>query len=209
MWIPSGLSTDPTYKKINIQRGQTGFVRFRRPDGNEIYTVHGQNVFVLLNSHTIHGYAFDLPFAPNNPILDPGVTVPRPATTVDAVLKNSSGTIKDSGPVISSCSGTGCYRATFSSMVFGGDIVEVTINQNLIKACGDHCRLRHLSIWPATRSSAGSGQYSDGGWSRPGQRVHYQLLLCQFSGKTGYYQRFRRRLPPGPLDVEPVIIPGS
>ena len=88
-------TTDPIYKKINIQRGQAGFVRFRRPDGNEIYTVHGQNVFVLLNSRTIHGYAFALPYSPNNPILDPGVQVSRPATTVDAVLKNSSGTIKD------------------------------------------------------------------------------------------------------------------
>jgi hypothetical protein len=126
-------TNDSTYKQVNLQRGYAGFVRLRRSDGNEIYTVHGQNLFVLLNSKVIHGYAFSLPYAPNNPLLDPGVTVSRPATTVSAVLKNSSGTIKDGSPIFTGCSGTGCYMATFNNMITGGDIIEVAINQYLTK----------------------------------------------------------------------------
>ncbi|MCL5265534.1 MAG: hypothetical protein M1343_10175 [Chloroflexi bacterium] len=48
-------STDPTYKKIGLQQGSTGFVRVRHSDGNEVYTVHGQNMVVLENSSTMHG----------------------------------------------------------------------------------------------------------------------------------------------------------
>ena len=51
-------TADPTAKKLDLDKGATGFVRVRHADGNEVYTVHGQNVFVLQSSPVVHGYAF-------------------------------------------------------------------------------------------------------------------------------------------------------
>src|SRR5262249_30262924 len=50
-------SADGTYKKIGLQQGSTGFVRVVHPNGDEVFTIHGQNVFVLENSEVVHGYA--------------------------------------------------------------------------------------------------------------------------------------------------------
>src|SRR5262249_26944855 len=73
-------TTSTTPATVDLVQGSTGFVRVQHSDGNEVYTVHGQNVLVLEHSALVHGYAFPLPSAPGG--LDSGVSVTRPATNV-------------------------------------------------------------------------------------------------------------------------------
>ncbi|MBI2940639.1 MAG: hypothetical protein HYY04_09400 [Chloroflexi bacterium] len=116
-------STNSTYNTVDLKQGSTGFVRVRHADGNEIYTVHGQNVLVMQNSSVVHGYAFQLPSAPSG--LETGVTVSRPRPTVDVTLKNAAAQVKaaDSATITSSP-----YTFQFRATILGGDRVEVAIN---------------------------------------------------------------------------------
>jgi hypothetical protein len=44
-------SGDPNLRTVNLAQGSTGYVRVRHTDGNEVYTVHGQNILALTNSN--------------------------------------------------------------------------------------------------------------------------------------------------------------
>lgn len=106
---------------VPLQQGSTGFVRVRYSSGDEVYTVHGQNVLALENSPIVRGYAFSLPAAP--PSLDSGVTVYRPAPILGITLKNSSGQV-----VASATTGNAPYTATFPTPLTAGDELDVSIN---------------------------------------------------------------------------------
>lgn len=121
-------TSDPTYKKIGIKQGNSGFVRVHHPDGNEVYTVHGQNVLVLENSYTVHGYAFGIPSAPSSPPLDLGVKVTRPANKVTVTLKNSAGGVKNSSSPVSTL--TPYFVDLFPNIIGPEDIVEVSLLLN-------------------------------------------------------------------------------
>src|SRR5260221_9635372 len=82
-------SGDPTLHKVDLIQGSTGYVRVKHGDGNEVYTVHGQNVLVLENSAQAHGYAFGLPSSPIN--VDLGVPLVHPGLPLSATLKNAAG----------------------------------------------------------------------------------------------------------------------
>ncbi|MBI2952697.1 MAG: hypothetical protein HYY30_00150 [Chloroflexi bacterium] len=119
-------SANPAYKTVTLQPGSTGFVRVQHQDGSEVYTVHGQNVFVLENSGTVHGWAFQLPRYPSG--LDSGVIVRRPSPNVSITLKNSSGQVKDSvsGPAEPMAPN---YATSFFATILADDTVEVSISQ--------------------------------------------------------------------------------
>jgi hypothetical protein len=118
-------STSPTTTKPNIVQGSTGFVRVRHSDGNEVYTVHGQTVFVPENSPVVHGWAFPAPSTPTG--LETGVALnPRPAPPVVATLKTGSGQVKDTATSVGEM--TRPWPAVFKNAdIAGGDIVEVSI----------------------------------------------------------------------------------
>ena len=117
-------SSDATPKTLDLDRGDTGFVRLVHPDRNEVYTVHGQNVFVLERSKLVHGYAFRLPTAPSS--LESNVTVSRPLPQVSVVHKDPVGAIKGTATVQPDIFNR--YYPTVSSPIVGGDTVEVSIN---------------------------------------------------------------------------------
>ena len=116
-------TTDPTSRKLDLDQGTTGFVRVRHSDGSEVFTVHGQNVYVLQSSPVVHGYSFKLPSAPSG--LESGVAVsPRPEPTVSVTLRGPGGELKGSalGDV-----GTTTFDALLPAGIAGGDTVEVSI----------------------------------------------------------------------------------
>ncbi|HEX9109549.1 MAG TPA: hypothetical protein VF832_20045, partial [Longimicrobiales bacterium] len=127
-------SSDPTYKKVDINQGKRGFARVRVPDlnghlaGDEVYTVYGQNAYILENSTVMHGYAFSLPGAPSG--LDPGVAAPRPATSVALTLRDAQGALKDTQTAVPGAP----YRVTFAKMIEGGDSVEIAISHGSLWA---------------------------------------------------------------------------
>jgi hypothetical protein len=111
---------------VTLQQGSTGFVRVQHPDQNEVYTVHGQNIFVLENSNVAHGYAFSLPSAPTGLGTDFKLT-PRPPPTVSVTLQNAhGGTLDVETPTGSSIP----YTVRFTQSIVGGDVVLVSINQS-------------------------------------------------------------------------------
>jgi hypothetical protein len=117
------VSSSDFVTPVTFKQGSTGFVRVERSDGSEIYTVHGQNNFVLENSNVMHGYAYDLPTAPSG--LQTGVTVVRPAPTVTAILENGQGSQLSQGtatPIIQP------WSVAFGQTISAGDIVTVSIN---------------------------------------------------------------------------------
>ncbi|MBI2908518.1 MAG: hypothetical protein HYX92_12810 [Chloroflexi bacterium] len=119
-------STNATPKRSDLKQGSTGFVRLRHPDGNEVYTVHGQSVLILQNSRLVHGYAARLPTAPGP--LEAGVTVTRPVPDVLVTLKNSAGQVKETLRSGLDFPYAWPYVATFpTATIYGGDVVEVTI----------------------------------------------------------------------------------
>jgi hypothetical protein len=116
-------TADATAKKLDLDQGMSGFVRVRHADGSEVYTVHGQNAFVLQSSPVVHGYAFRLPTAPSG--LEPGIVVnPRPAPTVTVTHKGPAGETK--GSAIGILSGS-TFDAGVAGTIAGGDSVEVSI----------------------------------------------------------------------------------
>ncbi len=115
-------SNDPTPRTVDLTQGYRGFVRVIHPNGDEVYSVHGQNVLVLENSSIIHGYAYPLPSAPGG--LISGVTVSRPAPVVAITLKDSEGAVK-----ATLTWGAGApYAVTLGADIIGGDSIEVSIN---------------------------------------------------------------------------------
>ncbi|HEV8636459.1 MAG TPA: hypothetical protein VG370_19725 [Chloroflexota bacterium] len=116
-------STNATPAKADLDKGVTGFVRVRHPDGNEVYTVHGQNPFVLESSPVVHGFAFKPPSAPGG--LEANVAVSRPAPTVSVVHKGPAGNTKGN---VAATLGTSTFDALLPSTIGGGDTIEVAIN---------------------------------------------------------------------------------
>ncbi|MHB9034039.1 MAG: hypothetical protein ACYC6L_13455, partial [Anaerolineae bacterium] len=122
-------TADPTYKLTNIVQGSKGFARVRvlgdsgLPTGDEVWTIWGQNVFILENSSVMHGYAYSIPGAPSG--LASGIAAPRPATTATVQLKEPGGAVKASW---TKTNPNGQYNATFDSeIIYPGDSVQVTI----------------------------------------------------------------------------------
>jgi hypothetical protein len=116
-------TTDATAKKLDLDKGTTGFVRVRHADGSEVYTVHGQNVYVLQSSSVVHGYAFKLPSAPSG--LEKNVAVsPRPAPTVSVTHKGPAGQTKGSALADLSSS---TFDALLPATIAGGDSVDVSV----------------------------------------------------------------------------------
>jgi hypothetical protein len=115
-------TTATTYKKVGLQQGSTGFVRVRHPSGDEVFTIHGQNILPLENSRVLHGYTFGLPSAPGG--LMSGVTATRPGTAVTFTLKDSQGQVKGSA----TAGQASPYTATFPAMISGGDTIEASFN---------------------------------------------------------------------------------
>lgn len=125
-------SADATHKEVGLKQGDAGFVRVRHPDGNEVYTVHGQNVLVLKDSSIVHGYAFGIPSVPVSPPIAAGVKVNRPSTAVTVTLKNSGGGVKATDTPSGSFAPYAAYldQATIAS----GDTVEVSLLYNQTQA---------------------------------------------------------------------------
>jgi len=115
-------SSDATYKTVDLRQGSRGFVRVIHANGDEVYSVHGQNVLVLENSPVIHGYAFALPSAPSGLIT--GVTSSRPTTTVAITVRGPGGLLKASRTL----NGGAPYNVTMDVDIVGGDTVEVSVN---------------------------------------------------------------------------------
>lgn len=116
-------SSSETLKTVELTQGSTGFVRVQHSDGNEVYTYHGQNIFVLQNSEIVHGYAFPLPSSPSQ--LETGVALLHPLPPVTVTLSNSGGSPKDSGTDGGSLFP---YQVFFqNALVSAGDLVDVSI----------------------------------------------------------------------------------
>jgi hypothetical protein len=117
-------SPSAPYAKVDMKQTSngTGFVRVVHPNRDEVYTVHGQNAFVLENSSVMHGYAFALPAAPGG--LASGVAVPRPAPNVSITLRDAQNAVK----ATATSSGGAPYSVSFNATISGGDAVEVSIN---------------------------------------------------------------------------------
>jgi hypothetical protein len=117
-------SSNPTPAKITLTPGWTGFVRVVHSDGNEVYNVHGQNLFVLENSSTVHGYVFPLPSAPTG--LNTGVTVTRPARSLQLTVANGQNQVLSTETLSGSLTP---YTADLSpTMIVGGDVVTGVID---------------------------------------------------------------------------------
>ena len=60
-------TTDPTFKQVNFVQGSKGFARVQvlgssgQPTGDEVWTIWGQNAYILENSPVMHGYAYPIP----------------------------------------------------------------------------------------------------------------------------------------------------
>lgn len=120
-------TTDATPKQVDLDRGVTGFVRLRHSDGNEVYTVHGQNVHVLESSMLVHGYGFRLPTAP--PSLESYVVAitTRPPPTVEVVHRGPTGAIKGTA-IADEDPPPPMFAAWLPSTIVGGDTIEVSFN---------------------------------------------------------------------------------
>lgn len=116
-------SSSATAKKVGLGQGSTGFVRVKHADGSEVFTVHGQNSYVLQNSGVVHGWAFGTANAPTG--LDSGVTVTRYNPSIVVALKDAAGQTKDSLTRSIAGNWAGSFQ---TATIAAGDLVEVSIN---------------------------------------------------------------------------------
>ncbi len=124
-------TADATYKVKDIVQGNKGFARVRllgssgQPTGDEVWTLWGQNVYVLQNSPVVHGYAFRLPAAPSGVLTAYKATRPTPGLTAE--LKAPGGAIKATASAGSST--TQPYTVSFDpATIMAGDSVRVAID---------------------------------------------------------------------------------
>jgi hypothetical protein len=140
-------TTDPLYKVKDIVQGSKGFARVRvlgssgQPTGDEVWTIWGQNAYVLQNSPVMHGYAYRLSAAPSG--LQTGVTAPRPTATMTVQLKAPGGAIKAqyTGTVSTSLP----YDVVFGATILGGDAVRIAIDYG-----GNNAFDQTVSVLPVT-----------------------------------------------------------
>jgi len=93
--------------------------------GDEVWTIWGQNAYILQNSPAMHGYAYRLPSAPSG--LQTGVTVTRPPANLQVQLKAPGGAVKASYSGIVPTSMP--YDVIFGgATITGGDSVRIAID---------------------------------------------------------------------------------
>ena len=114
---------------MNFVQGSKGFARVRvlgssgQPTGDEVWTIWGQNAYILENSPVMHGYAYAIPAAPGG--LATGVAAPRPETTVTVQLKGPGGAVK---ATVERLGPAAPYDASFGGeTIYAGDSVQITI----------------------------------------------------------------------------------
>ena len=87
-------TTDPTLRQVSFVQGSKGFARVQvpgtsgPPSGDEVWTIWGQNAYILENSPVMHGYAYPIPPTPSG--FPFGASAHWSATT--GYRRNTSGT---------------------------------------------------------------------------------------------------------------------